>query len=174
MPRARFGVTWVPLRERFLMQCDRNNDAVCWEWTGRKSNAGYGQIKDNYRTRHAHRVSYELYKGPIPKGLFVCHKCDNPGCVNPDHLFLGTPQINARDAARKGRSDGFKRLGTAHPLGTLTDDQIKEIRRLAETTTGKEIAARFGISRGYVSQIINGKRRNANQRAAERGYGSAA
>lgn len=99
------GVTnLMSLRERFERQHTKGNG--CWPWIGRLSHVGYGQIKQHYRTRHAHRVSYELNVGPIPEGMLVCHRCDNRQCVNPDHLWLGTFGDNNRDRNAKGRQRG--------------------------------------------------------------------
>jgi len=76
----------------------------CWLWTGTRQHNGYGRILVDGRMRQAHRVSYELTFGPVPAGLQVCHKCDNPPCVNPDHLFVGTQSDNLFDQGRKGRN----------------------------------------------------------------------
>lgn len=81
-----------------------DGDDACWEWIGKSKAMGYGQLKYGNRIVSAHRFSYEIHVGPIPDGLFICHKCDNPPCVRPDHLFAGTPQQNTSDMFSKGRS----------------------------------------------------------------------
>lgn len=110
---------------RFWAKVDRTDD--CWTWTAATTGSGYGRFgHQNARGGWvaAHRFAYELANGPIPDGMFVCHKCDNPPCVNPSHLFLGTHQDNMRDMDAKGRRRG-KEL-THCPNGhEYTDDNIK-------------------------------------------------
>lgn len=94
----------LSLAERFWLQVEKIPEHSCWEWTGSiRTRDGYGGIKFQQRSLLAHRVAWELHNGPILNGLCVLHRCDNPTCVRPDHLFLGTLQDNAVDMQRKGR-----------------------------------------------------------------------
>lgn len=90
--------------DRFNEKYEINESTGCWLWHGSKDKDGYGKININYKNYRAHRLSYELFKDIIPEGLFVCHTCDTPNCVNPEHLFLGTNQDNMDDMVAKGRS----------------------------------------------------------------------
>lgn len=88
--------------ESFWVKADRTSG--CWIWTALKNAKGYGVVNYQYKTQLAHRLAWTLTHGPIPHGLYACHKCDTPACINPDHLFLGTQFDNMRDMAAKGRS----------------------------------------------------------------------
>ena len=107
-------------RERFENLYQHNYDNGCWEWIGGKNNIGYGMFRDGDKMRTAHRVSYELFNNTkIPKYMCVCHTCDNPLCINPNHLWLGTRQDNYKDMVNKGRNNnwarGQARLGKKAP-----------------------------------------------------------
>ena len=93
--------TVISIRDRFFSKVEKTKS--CWLWVGAKTGNGYGAIKVNGKMRPAHRVSYELHLGPIPDGLIVLHKCDNPGCVRPMHLRAGTHKDNTADMIRKNR-----------------------------------------------------------------------
>lgn len=130
----------------------------CLLWTGATAK-GYGSIS-YYRagrshTVQAHRLSWEVNRGPIPDGLCVCHKCDVPTCINPGHLFLGTEGENSRDMSAKGRHDGFKRRGAKHPLAKLSDEQAALVR--CSTEKGVVLAARFAVSPSTISLIRSGR-----------------
>jgi len=125
----------------------------CWGWTAALFRDGYGAFKADGTKVRIHRTSYAALVGPIPEGLFVCHRCDNHPCVRPSHLFVGTPVDNAADRERKGRNNPPRgeRVGSAK----LTEAQVLEIRRLArEGLTQRAIARQFGVSQFLVSLII--------------------
>lgn len=106
-------------KQRIFLQIQINPDTKCWEWTGSKDKNGYGYIKRLKRTWKAHRASYAEFVGEIPPGICVCHHCDNPSCVNPEHLWLGTMKDNQLDMINKGRNywpgTGTKLFGEANP-----------------------------------------------------------
>ena len=146
-----------PLEERFWRKVRIAGDDECWEWTARKRKSGYGAFTVNFKSRVlAHRLAYELAYGEHPGKLCVCHHCDNPGCVNPRHLFLGTHQDNSDDAGAKGRVAREFRL----PQTKLSDQQVKEVRRrLLSGERQQDVADAYGVSRGYVSLIHRGRER---------------
>ena len=139
----------------------------CWEWTGSRR-AGYGRAIVNQKSVRAHRRAWVLTNGPIPDGLFVLHKCDNPPCVRPDHLFLGTQLDNRRDAVAKGRqASGANHASHLHPelrQGTnngnakLTEEIVREIR-LMEMMRGdlSRMARRYSVSKTVIWKAYRGK-----------------
>ena len=140
------------MAERMQSKIVPNLKTGCWEWTAKKNCWGYGQITvSNRRNKLAHRISYELRHGPIPDGLWVLHRCDNPGCVNPDHLFLGTHEDNMADRSAKDRH--FH--GETHPMAKLTDVDVRQIRSTTGVTQ-REIAEQFGVNRSVICRIRNG------------------
>lgn len=148
------------LYERFWKKVDVLGGNDCWIWTGARTDSGYGRIKVNGRYHRAHRVSYEMYIGPVPEGLFVCHHCDVPECVNPTHLFAGTPTDNMRDARSKDRLRGLEQPGEKNRSAKLTEDAVIEMRGLRADggITVTELAKRFGVTHGQVSKILARKK----------------
>ncbi len=145
---------------RFQRNCSEPTQKECIEWLGARDKNGYGRIKPQTKKRmRAHRFSYQCFIGEIPEGYLVCHKCDNPSCVNPEHLFLGTPKDNTRDMHKKGRAKcnlvglPMKML----PNSKLNKEQVLEIRKLIKEgkILQKEIAKMFNV---HCSTILNIKK----------------
>ena len=131
----------------------------CWIWKGPLNSKGYGSLSVNGKVVGSHRFSWELHNGKIIERMVVCHHCDNPSCVNPDHLFIGSQSVNLRDSAEKGRFLSEKRMrnnirGEHHPRAKLNADQVRQIRiDRAAKVPGPAIAARYGVSFGLVYAI---------------------
>ena len=140
------------LSDRFWRKVARSGPADCWEWQAALCTGGYGSAW-NGRSVLAHRMAYELHNGPIPGGLVVRHRCDNPRCVNPAHLELGTQADNVRDRVRRGRSRYLH--GEQNHQAILTASQVEEIRQ--SPMTGKALAAAYGVSPMTISNIRTGK-----------------
>lgn len=122
----------------------------CLIWMGAVEAKGYGRFFYEGKSRKAHRVAWQLDKGPIPAETLVCHRCDNPACVNIDHLFLGTNDDNLKDMAAKGRS----LIGEVNRNSKLTETEVSEIRASRQSTF--DLAKRFGMSRQHIGAIRNG------------------
>lgn len=123
----------------------------CHYFIGATNNQGYGNIAYKGRSERASRISYLINKGN-PGKFHVLHTCDNPCCINPDHLFLGTDLDNSIDKIKKGRAKALK--GTSHPLSILTDEQVLEIRTLYGTDTARAIGKRYGVSKSCIEGIF--------------------
>lgn len=142
---------------RFWSKVKTGNTRICWEWQGKvgmRSTSGYGVMK----ALKAHRISYFLNRGEIPKGLSVLHKCDNRKCVNPSHLFLGTNADNVRDRHQKGRTSHKSRnVGESHGRSKLTDEQVIEIRkRWNRGEKQRRMEEEFGLKRGSLWPVVHG------------------
>uniref|UniRef100_A0A6M3KG70 Putative homing endonuclease n=1 Tax=viral metagenome TaxID=1070528 RepID=A0A6M3KG70_9ZZZZ len=137
-----------PIADRFFSKFTVGAEDECWVWQA-GTTKGYGSIWDNEKNRmvEAHRVSWEIHFGPIPDGMCVLHNCDNPPCVNPGHLFLGTKSDNSKDMYAKGRHDVAYLKGEQHPMSKLTTDDVLALRRRREAGASKhELAAEFLIT----------------------------
>jgi hypothetical protein len=141
------------LEERFWAKVIKTSK--CWLWNG-SLRSGYGQLSETYRTQKynknwaAHRLSWTFHFGPIPKGLFVCHQCDNRACVNPSHLFIGTQQENLSDMVAKGRSTYGDRNSNAR-LNTRQVITIRCLRKMG--ILPNYLSTRFGVSKTHVYRI---------------------
>jgi hypothetical protein len=142
------------LEKRFWSKVKKTSG--CWIWTGATNSCGYGDIWATTRLERAHRVSWFFAHGPIPEGKLVLHKCDNPPCVNPDHLFLGTHRDNTQDMFKKNRANKVR--GEGHPLTFFTEDQVIELRR--RYGAGEDIkllAKEFNTTRDSIYPAVSGR-----------------
>jgi hypothetical protein len=143
----------IPDARAFLeASVERIPECGCWIWTRFLHNDGYGQMWFDGRNERAHRAAWMIYKGPIPNGLVVCHRCDIRSCCNPGHLFLGTRSDNSADMVSKRR----QKYGESLPQAKLTNAEARAIRD--DTRKQTVIAAHYGIAACQVSRIKCGHR----------------
>ncbi len=149
------------LKERFDKRWMPEPYSGCWLWIAGRTTAGYGTLRIG-KTKYAHRLSWEIHHGSIPKGISVLHKCDTPACVNPDHLFLGTGKDNMADCVKKGRHRPSFCRGEASGVSKLRSEDVIEIRKLyrkgrppykSEFSLGA-LAKRFGVCVSTIHWIV--------------------
>ena len=147
-----------PTEVRFWSKVDRRGPDDCWTWTAARDKDGYGHFSINTAAPggRAHRASWVFANGPVPPGLCVCHRCDNPPCVNPGHLFLGTNSDNMRDREAKGRRVAV--VGSAHGIAKLSESQVASIlRRVAAGELRTAVAKDLGVHLVTVTRIVTGE-----------------
>lgn len=139
----------------FWSRVDVRGPKDCWEWRGHRAKTGYGVLQLQGHKYLAHRIAWTRVNGDIPAGMLVCHKCDNPPCCNPAHLFLGTYVDNAQDRNAKGR----QARGSANGRAQLDEYLVRELRRMYATGryTYKKLARMYGVSYTVVANILNEK-----------------
>lgn len=130
----------VITKETITSRCKLNHETGCWEWTRARHKYGYGELRSGKSGVRASRVAYQLWKGEIPHGMCVCHRCDNPPCCNPEHLFLGTHADNIRDASRKERLSS-----------KLNWEKVYKIR--ADPRPYRQISQEYSISESLISNV---------------------
>lgn len=150
--------------KRWLTDSVRVQESGCWEWLKSTNKKGYGRVGQNcsvflkYGERLAHRISWLVYNGPIPPDACVLHKCDNPKCINPKHLFLGTIGDNNRDMHAKGRATLVRARGVEHHSHRFTEEDIKAIRtRLDNGDSHRSIARDYGVQHQSIGAIHRGQ-----------------
>lgn len=135
-----------------LFICSRLAASGCWEWVGSKDGRGYGVFCRGNKTCRAHRISYEAYKGKIPADMVICHSCDNPSCINPDHLRVGTMKENMADREARGRRDvKGEQIGTSK----LTESDVREIR--SSSLSLAAISEKYGIDKSNAWLVKTGR-----------------
>ena len=139
-------------QERFAAGIYILPESGCWPWIGKRDRDGYGVFYFRRTMFRTHRFAWELENGAIPSGMYVCHRCDNPPCCNPKHLFLGTPADNAADRVRKGRTQDQR--GVRNPSVKLSQEQVLEIRSGGDSPA--VLSSRFRVSKSLISRIRTG------------------
>lgn len=149
----RFRAPYVSRSENLLQNSESADERGCWNWNGYLDPKGYGRTSDESGEVLAHRLSYMEFVGPITDGLHVLHKCDNPSCINPSHLELGTNVENHEQKMARGRQ--FHPIGERNPKAKLTARDVREIR--ASSLPTNALAERFGVTRTNISMILLGR-----------------
>jgi hypothetical protein len=155
--RCAYAFRKRPLAERFWEKVEKTDG--CWLWAGSKRKTGYGSFSVGPSVSEgAHRVAYRLAFGPVPDGCFVLHRCDNPQCVRPDHLFLGSHLDNMADMRAKGRQPKPDHHGEKNATAKLTESAVREIRQLFRSgkASVKAVAAEYGVTEGAIRHILSG------------------
>ncbi len=143
--------------DKFWKRVSVTNENECWPWNGKRTNQGYGMVGFEGKTQPAHRIAYIFYFGDFDRSLDILHKCDNPPCCNPNHLFLGTARDNIKDAIAKGRWKPFQR--EKHPRALLTENQVAEIRSRWKPGYGNaaRLAREFKVTKSCVWGILTNR-----------------
>lgn len=148
------------IAERFLDKIEFEPMSGCWLWSAavKDKRSGYGAFRMRGRVIRSHRVAWNLFVDAIPDGLCVLHKCDTPSCVNPDHLFIGTPKDNSDDCIRKGRDSNLR--GVNHGMAKLTEAEVIKIRQEYQPIRGSlaNLGRKYGVTRQQIFLIINNKK----------------
>lgn len=149
----------LSIQEQFWKYAEKGKEGECWNWKGRLNEWGYGRVFHNGRGILSNRLSWMIHFGEIPNEMLVCHKCDNPACINPQHLWLGTNTDNMRDMMKKERNQKKlnklqvsiirKSYAKHYPVGKSIGDKFG--------ISGKELAEIFGVCRAQISRIVNEK-----------------
>lgn len=152
----------LPSKTEFMGWVDTRTNTGCWEWSLSRSTkrGGYGQKRlSDGKVCKAHRLAWMIFKGPIRPGEFVCHRCDNPPCCNPDHLFLGSPRDNVLDAISKGRAFvPMSEPGEKNPSAKLRTIDVIEARRLVKAGHSlRVVAEKFGVTKQAIWRIKKGQ-----------------
>lgn len=147
----------LSIEDRFWQKVNKKSDDECWEWQGSLHHVwGYGNFRVCQKYTAAHRYSWSLHFGEIPMGMFICHKCDNPACVNPSHLFLGTPQDNVTDKIQKGRQADVH--GELNPRAKLSEEDAKTILlKHKQGMQNKTLADLYGVAPSTIYLLVSGK-----------------
>jgi len=155
-PKLSADEAWSRLEHRFWTKCDVG-EGGCWNWSAARDRKGYGKVGLQHKTIGAHRVAWIIANGDIPSGLQVCHHCDNPACINPAHLFVGTGRDNSQDMVKKGRARPPCLSGAMNGRAKLTAEDVARIRaRGASGGSYRAIAQEFSVSKSLVAQILRG------------------